>query len=1637
MQKKFGTFSGVLTPSLLTILGVIMYMRLGTVVGYSNQIFEFILIIVFAHLISITTGLSVSSISTDKKIEKGGIYYMLTRSLGLPIGGAIGLTIFVATALSISLYLIGFAESLIPVLGFDVISINGLRIFGTIALLLVLIIAYISTSFALKIQYVILGLIVLSLFSIFLGNSDNVSIGTDKLDNPSFSVLFGIFFPAVTGFTAGVAMSGDLKRPRLSIPWGTLLAIFIGFVVYITLSIFIFYNIDSTILQSNNNALIEFGAIPLLVIGGVWGATLSSALGGILGGPRILQAMSLDRITPKVFSKGYGVNNEPRNALFLTFFIAEFGILIGELNVIAELVAMFYMAAYLFINVSCFLEQWSSPDFRPKFKIPIWVSLTGAISTFLLMIQLNLAATLVAVLVMLLVFLWLSRKDLVLGTGDVWTSVWTSIVKTALKNLHKKSPHKRNWQPNILLFSGGSNERPYLIEFSKSISGRGGMVSNFDLIEKKSADVLFPKSNQIVKDNQVKDDSIFHRKLYCQNTFKGIESIANTYGFSGIDPNTILMGWAKNTKDPIWFAQMTKKLNLLDYNLLYLDYDKSKGFGEYSSVDIWWTKLAKENELSLQLVKFLKNSKIWKSASVRLCFVNNKKVIPGEDLRKINDLIDKMRLPIKLELINNSIEKKSLNDLLKIYSFKTDLIITDLPKLKPKEEESFVKKTNELLNQIGSTLFIDASSKFINNSKDLVEIVIDEKVTNKNLVDRSKIFVTKDDNLDNVIRLFYDAMSDINSDFINKVKTAYSSQYNFYDKCFKNTKGNNELIKELKNSPFFIDLNQKFEKLIFDSVDEYFIKLITLINQTPNYIRIKWNDKILQKNVFINSRLKRKKQKILNDLAKGKIVYSKKVYLKNSINHHLNHGFSDGFSSILLSIGSLILSHHQLFKLSILEGTLKKSYKTEMDKKIIQDFNELQIQINTLSQKLVNSIIKDVINLDYPNIAINREEDFNPKNFRKKSDKILNFPYWMNANNNVIHQHKILNVSASIFYSVVLSKINFISNNIKEEIVAPLKNFSDKAVDLIKSNDADVLEELIVEIQNHLVKYNESYFKNYNNIDFQKEMMEIPDELSVYDLKTLNNFHSFQTKLPIQIIYPKNTFFSIYNKEIAPIIKDLISDEFQTAKLQLEKILSSLQLIVFTLNNQSDTNVYNDVVDKAKNTSKDIFENLELTLSRFEVSIHKLKDKLTKISEVDFIMLNNTKKAQFSNIDTSQNSGLMNRIKTIQTLFSDKMISVLNIISPKVDNRLHIGFSNRMDKLRSFVDSVSLNEVVKDRIPLFYSQLFSGYHQPNEFYSSFVKSQLNQMESAFFKMKKHKQNVLVVSGNPLSGKTYLINQFLENNPKSNFFHIYPPSNLEFDGVENIIPKLFNDVNGEIKSIKSLNDLPTNSIVVLEDFELWWRKSENGFDKIHQWISIFKKHSEEMLFIIECNHYLIDMLLKITQLNKVLIQVVETPYYSGNQVNKIIKYKNKLANQTINYKGSDLNDKPFVTNFLLFNQLANLSGGNIGWLNSVWISSLKADDRGELSFAPNFDLVFPPIDDAEENLIILLLLQHKKLTKIELEKLLFHLSLEEINSKISLLGSEKLIVFDSEFIMVNPVILSYLIKYFKEKEMLKV
>jgi amino acid transporter len=714
-KKKYGSFAGVFTPSILTILGVIMYLRMGWVVGNAG-LFGSIIIVVIAHIISVSTGLSVSSIATDKKVGPGGIYYILSRSMGIPIGGAIGIALYIGTALSIALYLIGFAESFNAYFGLAT-DVNGLRLSGSVALLVLTIIALISTSIAIKTQFFIFIAIIVSLVSIFLGSTEyipeTVKLVSDENSVP-MEVVFAIFFPAVTGFTAGIAMSGDLEDPKKSIPTGTIAAIAVGFFVYIALIIFLSFYIDSETLKSDYNILMKIALYAPAVVAGIWGATLSSALGGILGGPRILQAMSVDNITPKIFGKGKGKNNEPVNALFLVFVIALLGVLIGDLDVVARIVSMFYLSAYGFINLSFFLESWANPDFQPTFKIKKWIGLLGFTACFGVMFKLDILAMFGSIAIILGIYAWLQRKQIVLMTGDVWLSVWKKIVANGLQKIDSKPTETSNhWNPNIILFSGESEHRVYLVELGKTLAGRAGIVTNFKLLLDKSNNSPLPKSDQIVKEEYFERIGVFARQIKVNNIYKGIEDIASIFGFSGVDPNTIMMGWPKGLENSEEYSEMTQKLLYLDYNLLYLDFDRATKFGNYQTIDLWWRETDSKNaEMMLNIARFIVQSPKWSSATIRVLFVNNSNVDSEIIESNILSIVEDIRVKVEIKIINNAVEQTPFYELISKYSITTDLTLLGIPNFDINKQTQFVIKTNQLFESIGSTLMVKASESF-------------------------------------------------------------------------------------------------------------------------------------------------------------------------------------------------------------------------------------------------------------------------------------------------------------------------------------------------------------------------------------------------------------------------------------------------------------------------------------------------------------------------------------------------------------------------------------------------------------------------------------------------------------------------------------------------------------------------------------------------------------------------------------------------------------------------------------------------------------------------------------------------------------------------------------------------------------
>jgi amino acid transporter len=298
-EVKLGTFAGVFTPSVLTILGIILFLRLGFVVGEAG-LGRALIIIALANAISILTSLSLSAIATNLRVKGGGDYYVISRTLGPEFGGALGLVLFLAQSVSIAFYCIGFGEALAAIVPAAWALSPRLAAAGAVSALFVL--AWLGADWATRFQYVVMALLIAALASFYTGAFSQWDAQQVVLDWSApagaqpFWVVFAIFFPAVTGFTQGVSMSGDLKDPGRSIPRGTFLAVGISIVVYFTVAILFAGVLPEAVLRGDATAMKRVARFGVLVDAGVMAATLSSAMASFLGGPRILQSLAGDRI---------------------------------------------------------------------------------------------------------------------------------------------------------------------------------------------------------------------------------------------------------------------------------------------------------------------------------------------------------------------------------------------------------------------------------------------------------------------------------------------------------------------------------------------------------------------------------------------------------------------------------------------------------------------------------------------------------------------------------------------------------------------------------------------------------------------------------------------------------------------------------------------------------------------------------------------------------------------------------------------------------------------------------------------------------------------------------------------------------------------------------------------------------------------------------------------------------------------------------------------------------------------------------------------------------------------------------------------------------------------------------------------
>ncbi len=582
--SKFGTFGGVFTPDVLTILGVIMYLRLGWVVGNAGLLGA-IAIIVLAKSITLCTGLSMSSITTNIKIGAGGAYSIISKSLGLEAGGSIGIPLYISQTLSAALYIIGFTE------GWSTIfpGQNPL-IVGTVAWLGLMALSYFSTVIAIRSQYIILAIIGVSILSFLFSPAEPVTttqlIGS--FEDASFWTVFAVFFPAVTGIMAGANLSGELKEPRKAIPQGTLSSIGVTFVIYIVMAYAASQFATPEELRNNQMVMMDKAFIGPLVLIGILAATFSSALGSIVGAPRILQALAQNKSVPfaKFFSKKVA-SNEPRNAIVFTGAIILISLMLGNLNALASLITLFFLITYGMLNLVVFIQQSMKViSFRPTFKIPRFVPLFGALSCLFMMFLIDPFFSIIGIITIIGLYVWLTRRGLDANWGDLRGGIFLALAEQASRIAANFPKHKIAWKPDVLLPIEDAKVWANSLLFLRNIAFPSGSIfaftvrdENIDEAKDDLEKLLSPlKSDKLLVNSAVIEDKEF---------LHGAKLVIQILQGGTFSPNTLFLTLGSNVQKDETLSTLVNVAMQHELGIIILRQHLRTSFGLQKDINLW------------------------------------------------------------------------------------------------------------------------------------------------------------------------------------------------------------------------------------------------------------------------------------------------------------------------------------------------------------------------------------------------------------------------------------------------------------------------------------------------------------------------------------------------------------------------------------------------------------------------------------------------------------------------------------------------------------------------------------------------------------------------------------------------------------------------------------------------------------------------------------------------------------------------------------------------------------------------------------------------------------------------------------------------------------------------------------------
>jgi len=727
-NATFGTFPVFLT-AISTILGAILFLRFGYAVGNIGLI-GVLGIIIIGHMVTVPTAMAVAEIATNQRVLGGGAYYIISRSFGLNIGAAIGITLYLSQAISVAFYIIAFAEAFEPVLEFiknnyDIVLTKKIISLSTMILLAIVVLIR-GANVGMKALYVVVFLLFISILMFLFGNGESTknthAILNAHIDNPDdFFYVFKIIFPAFTGLAAGLGLSGDLKDPRKSIPRGTIWATVVGIIIYVLVAYKLAISASPEELASDQLIMQRIAIWGPIIPIGLAAASLSSAIGSILVAPRTLQAIGFDNILPNVainnwFAKGKEKDNDPVNASLITIIIAFFFIAIGDVDFVAKIISMFFMVTYGAICLISFLEHFAAdPSYRPTFRSKWYISLTGAVFSFWLMIKMDLIYALLSLLIMGLIYYTISNysKDK-RGLVNLFRGVIFQLARQlqVFTQRADKDDYEFHWRPFAICISQDTFKRRSAFDVLRWISYKYGFGTYIHFIK----GYLNRKTNQESKDVMERlinlaagsKNRVYLDTIISPSYTSAIAQVIQLTSISGKINNLILFEFSRSEPEG-------KNIVLDDFSLIRsAEFDvcilntSYKSFGYKKEIHIWITSEDYENANLMILIGYIiLGHPEWKKGYIKIFAI-----YPASEIEKqksnLIQLIKSGRLPISqnnVELIprEENIDNKAI---IKKKSIDADFIIIGFREKDVKENS---KELFEGYGDLGNILFVNSN----------------------------------------------------------------------------------------------------------------------------------------------------------------------------------------------------------------------------------------------------------------------------------------------------------------------------------------------------------------------------------------------------------------------------------------------------------------------------------------------------------------------------------------------------------------------------------------------------------------------------------------------------------------------------------------------------------------------------------------------------------------------------------------------------------------------------------------------------------------------------------------------------------------------------------------------------------------